>query len=656
MHPLTVALAAGLTIGFVDVSLAIVARPPAWATITHVIPPLAASSLIACVVTLCAVLIALPARLVLKGSDDSLIPAVAAFIVVAVVVLDYGHTAPFVRNPYRVLFALVLAAVVAWMILVRPMRTERGKWITVTLPFVLFAGTVFQWLFHYRAGATLSPRGILIVVGGIASIAVVCVLMRRWYRVGGRLVGGLMLVVLLSALIVPWTERPREHFSRGRHVVRHVILILIDTLRADMLGCYDNSAPETPHIDEFASECIRYEWAISPSPWTIPSMVSIMTGLPASVHGAIAKNSRVPDALTMLPERMRAAGYVTGAVVDNALLSPSHGMDRGFDSFVHFPRNVRDTSFGTAILRRILPERYREKSTTDATTDIAIDWMKRHAKQDCFFWLHIFDPHAAYEPPPRFQPPGNPPARIGRRFGDLKEIRLGILHTTPEEDEWIKELYEGEVRYVDEAVGRFLDELRSEGIYDNALIILTSDHGEEFREHGGMEHGHTLYNELLRVPLMIKLPGSATRGVVEGTVSTQRLTATVLDACNVDVGRDSLVVGTGSLLADDAVSDPIVYAAAVLYHEPQEAILLDRYKFIRRLESDTHELYDLEVDPNEQQNIAGKRARVVSRAREILKTHSDASARLRESYEVLEANRFEMDGEMIKRLRSLGYL
>jgi arylsulfatase A-like enzyme len=265
------------------------------------------------------------------------------------------------------------------------------------------------------------------------------------------------------------------------------------------------------------------------------------------------------------------------------------------------------------------------------------------------------DPHAPYSPPARFQPAGVPPERIGRRFADLEEIRLGRLRTTPEEDAWIRGLYEGEVSYVDEAFGRLIDMLRELRIYDEALIIVTSDHGEEFLDHGGVEHGHTLYNELLQVPLLIKLPEGGDRRIVSDFVSTQRIAVTVLEACGVGVGEDPVTVGGTSLLA--ANSSPVagVYSTAVLYHEPKESIILDGYKLIREIESSAHELYDLENDRHEQHDIAGEQPLVAARARSALEAHSKWSEQLRDSLGSSDKGRFEPDAELIKRLRALGY-
>ena len=668
LNPVTLALVAGLTVGFVDVSLAIVGRPPSLAAFLNIFPPVAATALFAFAIALAGMLITIPFRALSPRWENTLSPSVATFIVVLLVFLDYGHTAPFVRNPYRLFIVLALSAAVGWLVLVRPGHVKRTVRFVVALPFGLLAATFFHWLIHYGAGATVSTRGILFAAAGVATVLVVSILAALLYRLGGRLVGGLFITVVLTAALTSSLERPRTFGSEGFHPVRHVVLLVIDTLRADMIRCQSDTAPPTPNIDTLAADCVRFTHAISPAPWTMPAMASIMTGLPPDVHGALAKNSRVPDGLTTLAEHMKAAGYATGAVVDNPVLSSHHGMDAGFDRFIHYPRNTRDTSFGTLILRRFFPERYRDLSTTDVTANHAIEFIERESEKSFFLWTHIFDPHAAYGPPQRFLARGTPPKRIGSRFGSLKEVRLGMLYLTADEKEWIRKLYEGEVRYVDEAVGRIVQTLRAKGIYNDALIVLVSDHGEEFFEHGGIEHGHTLYDELLRVPLMIKLPDSAEERVVEEPVSTQRIMATILDVCGIDAAEDAPVIGVGSLIPGETAKDAEdaketketkqgpVFSTGCLYFEPREAVVLDGYKFIRGLDTGAEELYDLTRDPGETEDAKAKQTGRVIRARAALDAQREACDLLKDFYDTRNSSRFELNEDTIKRLKSLGYI
>lgn len=656
MSPVDLAAAAGLFAGSVDVSLAVVSRSPALGNLADLVPPLAMSSLIVFALSLVLVLSSLVLRRGRFGPDHALPLALVTVITVFFLLFDYGHTAPFVRNPFRLLFAVGSALAAGGILLSRPAVGPRIAWVVTTLPLVLMVVMVFAWLFHYRAGASISPRGALTGASGAAAAAMLVVLLVRAPRAGVPLVRGLLVLVLASAGLALFAGREHSRTSRGSHLVRHVILVSIDALRADALSCYNAAAPATPNIDALAKESIRFERAISPAPWTLPAMAAMMTGVPATVHGAVGRFSRLPSAAVTLAERLRSAGYVTAAVVDNPVLSPSHGMDQGFDDYIHFPRTRRDPSLGTAILQRVFRNRYREESTTDVTVDLAAKWVERNAGADFFFWMHVIDPHSPYAPPGRFQPPGTPPERIGRRFADHEDVRVGRLRMTPEEKAWMRGLYEGEVRYVDDAIGGFVQKLRELRIYDDALVIVTSDHGEEFFDHGGVEHGHTLYNELLQVPLLIKLPRSRDRRVISDLVSTQRVAGTVMDACGVAAADDPAGVGGMTLLGPDSLSSAVVYSTAVVYHEPRESIYLGGYKYIRGIESITQELYDAEKDTHERNNLADDLPSVVARARFALDEHARWSERLTEILGTREGRRFKPDPEKIKQLKALGYL
>ncbi|MCA9573630.1 MAG: sulfatase-like hydrolase/transferase, partial [Myxococcales bacterium] len=161
-------------------------------------------------------------------------------------------------------------------------------------------------------------------------------------------------------------------------------------------------------------------------------------------------------------------------------------------------------------------------------------WLDAGGDAPSFLWLHYFDVHQPYTPAPRFRPAGEPPPGVGWRFDRFREVRSG--HFVPDEAQrdWIARLYLAEVRQLDAELGRLLDALRARGRYDDALIVLVSDHGEELWDHGGFEHGHTVHDELLRVPLFVKLPGARHAGVVRGPVSIEAVAPTVLALCGQD--------------------------------------------------------------------------------------------------------------------------
>ena len=322
------------------------------------------------------------------------------------------------------------------------------------------------------------------------------------------------------------------------------MLITIDTLRRDSLSCYGKRpSSHTPNIDRLAEDGLVIKKAISSSSWTVPSLTSIMTGLPVEVHGVDHADSRVPEVLKTLAEYMLEAGYFTGAIGSQLLMSPRYNLLQGFQHYNTFPK-TRPMMLGSKVLRKLravipldpLPSslRYRlsralsGRATTSDLTHLAVQWLEANQNRDFFFWLHYFDPHQPYAPPASFVPEGVPPLRIGNRFHPQVATQDGTFDPLVEEKEWIRKLYDAEVRYVDHNVGQVLDALKEKRLYDKSLIIITSDHGEEFWEHDGIGHGHTLYNELLWVPLIIKVPDSIGRlGEINTTVSTLSILPTV---------------------------------------------------------------------------------------------------------------------------------
>ena len=244
------------------------------------------------------------------------------------------------------------------------------------------------------------------------------------------------------------------------------------------------------------------------------------------------------------------------------------------------------------------------------------------------------------------------PESVTPRFGGGRSIR------TPEDRAWLKLLYDGEVRYVDDNIDRLIANVKDLGIYDDALIVLTSDHGEEFWDHGNWEHGHTLYNELVTVPLLIKLPGGAPKGEVHQAISTDALLPTILDICSVEPStgfpvRRSLRHLWMRAATPDSV-EPI-FLSGVEYYEPREGIVFDGMKYIYATASEEEELYDLGVDPGEQNSLVGSSDAKLQEARTLL----EQRRRLREMHDTPVTGSdggVQIDPQIEAELRALGYI
>ncbi|MGH9335307.1 MAG: sulfatase family protein, partial [Vicinamibacteria bacterium] len=320
-----------------------------------------------------------------------------------------------------------------------------------------------------------------------------------------------------------------------------------------------------------------------------------------------------------------------------------------------YPRSRLLKSLGATVLARIWPTEFRTNVSDGDISDLALDWVREQKASDFFLWVHYFDPHHPYMPPPKFRPGSTPPPQMGPRFREFREVRQGIFVPNADQRAWIQELYRGEVRSTDRHLGTLIDGLRDLGLYDDSLIVITSDHGEEFWEHEGLEHGHSLYREVLAVPLMIKFPGSQTKGEVSDFVSTERVMATVLDACGIRYAPQDVAP---PLLLRDGVethAEPVV-STAPLYYENRIAVRFERYWYIHSLLTDLEELYDLEKDAEERFSIAESAPEELQRARNVLAGWSDRMSALRQLYSIERTNEILLNPSTEESLRSLGYI
>ena len=473
---------------------------------------------------------------------------------------------------------------------------------------------------------------------------------------------GLALVPLLITLSDGAALPSAEPSTTEHHDIPVVIVISADTLRADRLSCYRRErAVATPGIDALADDGILFERSTSAAPWTLPSLASIMTGLSPSVHSVVDVDSRLPDSVTTLAESMQRAGYHTGAIVLNDLLHPKSNLVQGFDdyNFLTFPSYGR--SIGRRALETVFPMHFPVPAwpTTDDVTARTLRWIEENRDRDFFLWVHYYDPHAPFTPPARYLPDANPPPRLGPRFVSQRAVLSGIEIPSRSERAWIEVLYSAEVKYLDDNVARLLEGLKVRGLYDRALVVFTSDHGEEFWEHGAQGHGHTLYQELLSVPLIVKLPGSSIRGRVAMRVSTESLMPTILDLCGLsfDSERFSSTSVKPWLRSDGGHRSPkaIVGSAQVLF-DHRQTVLFEEFKYIRSLIGDEEELFDLGADPGERHSLARTERGVVDRARRLLEAHEQTSKRLREHLGIVRGERVDFDEETFERLKALGYV
>jgi arylsulfatase A-like enzyme len=296
----------------------------------------------------------------------------------------------------------------------------------------------------------------------------------------------------------------------------------------------------TPNIDRFAEEGLLFENTYSTSPWTLASISSWMTGGWPVESGGTYLNRRVYQSMTTLPEAMREEGYACGAFNCNPFMNPATALGRGFEKYweffheSHLSSGLLIDELNFYVQKKLDEYGFKEsgRMIVDRQVGEAFDWLDTHKDEKFFLWMHLYDPHYPYTPPSPYKDelPDIGGERRAPSYSGLPSYRKGSSHHKYGLKRHIVNLYDAEIRFSDEVVGQVLDRIDELGLKEDTLVIILSDHGEEFFEHNGMEHGHTVYDEVLQVPLIFRLPGRIPPGKrISETVSLIDLYPTLLD-------------------------------------------------------------------------------------------------------------------------------
>lgn len=388
--------------------------------------------------------------------------------------------------------------------------------------------------------------------------------------------------VAMPAGLVLAVSEPVVHDRDAYGRAKGVLLVSIDTLRRDHVGAYGYRRPTTPRLDALAAEGLLAEDAVSTSSWTLPAHLSMLTGADPGAHGGTdmrhGYNRRVPT----LPALLRANGYATRAITSHLYVSPVYGLDEGFDRLdFHQDRRASDVA------------------------DRAIDALDRHGDRPFFLFLHLYDPHWHYDPPEETRKLFVGPYQ-GSITGLWRDFSSRSAAEVSEGDlQHLLALYDAEIRYADQEVGRVLDHLRARGLDRSTLVVVTSDHGEEFLEHGSWEHQKTLYEEVVRIPLVARGPGIAPR--------REKAPVSLLDVAPTALAWAGLAVPPSmrgrSLLQPPG--DREAYGETDHTTDGSRKLFLraaaDRWKAILSLGPDgavrSEEWYDLRADPRETRSV-----------------------------------------------------
>jgi arylsulfatase A-like enzyme len=676
LRPLAISLFVGVHAGLTDLTLSLLSRSSGFTSLSSLYPPLLATGFCFTLLTLVTWYVA-AAPVARRGS----IPREAAevwlctFITASFLLTSMAGLVRWPREPeelFELSFAAAVSALIAtaaclaWYELTRsPARRASVVVLLFASPFLWFEVVLLEWCQLYHIGSVFS-------LASAASFILLGVALVWTYRFVARSGGATRSLAWLTSaflsLVIGISARQRfsgavhEPPSGAHHALRRVLLVTSDALRSDALSCYADTSPPSPNIDRLASRGVLFEKAYSSAPWTLASLASVLTGLSPDAHTLTNIKSRLPDEIETVSESLTRSGYHTGAIVLNDLLHPRSNLSQGFEDYVFLTEPSFGASFGAAVLQRTLPSLFPSPPwpRSEDITRIALGWIEAHRDQDFFLWVHYYDPHAPYTPPRRYLSGSEPPPGMGYDFYGQKEVLEGLSIPSRAQRQWIHELYRGEVRYLDDSIGALLQGLERLGLYDDSLIVFSSDHGEEFWDHGAHGHGHTLYNELLSVPLIVKPPRASRPGHrVKVRVPTEAITPTILDLCGIEYQPARFSARSlAPLLESDTgsyVPSPIVSNSSVLF-DRKEAVIFGGLKYQRTTIGDAEMLFDLDSDPKEMAPLSSPPPIELAQARALLERHRQACQLLRGHYRIGGQEEVVFDEDTLRKLRDLGYV
>jgi arylsulfatase A-like enzyme len=557
---------------------------------------------------------------------------------------------------------------VAYRILVRASHTRAPDLsVVVSASLVIAAMVTARYVTHLmfpslRAVGPMAAAAALMMVAALGVLA-----QDRWLAWPGRrpppaLPVGLVLVALAAGgTLVGWMRsrapvlvpgKARSRLAAGARP--NIVLVVIDTLRADRVSAYGYPRATTPNLSRLADEGVLFRNVIAPGNWTPPSTASLLTGTFPVTHGAIqADQAGLHPANATLAEILSDAGYRTGAVVSNSTaLGFASGFDQGFAFYDARPNgrfgyepmlNGFLIAFPLAFAGDLTPWR-----PATEVNRIAFEWLDENEDAPFFLFLNYMEPHEPYAPPAPFAD-RYPGRRIlmAPRSGEIMRDRRDL---TPEEEAHFRSMYDGEVACADASLGTLLDHLRRIGVYEDTLVVVTSDHGEFFGEHRLMTHTIGPYEEVHRVPLVIRYPRSRVRGIENAYVQLVDVLPTVLQVAGLPVpeivqGRALPNVGH-PILIEGAVNRRLVGFFGKRFDRSYQGIYAGGWKLVSNSDG-TNELFDLGADPAETRDLAGARPEHVAELARTMSAYRESLPRLTRAF---------IDAEARRRLQGAGYL
>lgn len=433
----------------------------------------------------------------------------------------------------------------------------------------------------------------------------------------------------------------------------NVIFIMADALRADHLPVYGYPHIRTPALQALAADGITFERHIAHSSWTKPQSATLLTSLYPSTHNTYLKPHALPGDIETLAEVMRAIGYVTGGIVSNVNLSPIFNFHQGFDHYRYLSPDyllgARESAAQLCLYNLLRLVRMRILGTkkrvgdyyqcADVVNQEVFSWLETVKDRPFFLFMHYMDPHDPY---------------FAHPYSGEAVARVSQPSPAPEQAGYIRRLYDQEIVYMDSRMGQLISFLKERNLYDSCLIVFVADHGEEFYDHGGWWHGTTLYEEVVHIPLIVKLPHSRRAGTRDARlVRSVDIASTIIECTGSAVPAAMQGV---NFLATDSSTPGQAYAEEDHEHNVLHALREARWKLILTAPESPRtappvQLFDLSRDPHERENLADANPQVVDRLQRAIE---DIQIRIRR--DAYQEQTGEVDRATQERLKALGYV
>lgn len=448
-----------------------------------------------------------------------------------------------------------------------------------------------------------------------------------------------------AAVYLPGTE---TEAPAGDLHAKNVLVFLVDTLRYDKLGTNNpKSSVPTPNFDRFAADATVFDAAYDTENWTKPSTASILTGLYPVTHRTKETSTKLPRSVTMVSQHLKGEQLATASFIANGYVSDAFGFNKGWGYYTNY---------------------IREGKVTDAerVVDDALQWIDKQGDHRWFAYVHTIDPHVPYSAPKEWkfaQWKGGKyhgPLRAQSTGDQIAEIKSHRMKVTPADKAYLEALYDGEVAYNDHHFGRMMEALKTRGLYDDTLIVVLADHGEEFWDHGSVGHGHSTYDELMHTSLLVRCPGSVTRGTRKAeVVSTAGLVATMTDALGVAPLEGVEGTSWAPLLNGSAPVRPRIGVSDFMYRK--KSIRVGPYHWL--INGQSGKLFNVLTDRAETHNLAHSHPIAWAFARTNFGLFYGASDKTRwwmdethDEARTIEAEEADIDPELQQQLEAMGYV